>query len=533
MMNLTPKSRAALDALPEAIRQRVLAECSEDDVIMMLDRFGLRDYQALTILDVRKQIREGKRNILLCAPTGSGKTVMAAFLVASSQAKGRRSAFVVDRISLINQTSQTFDDHGVDHGIMQADHWRFRPSKLTQLCSAQTLARRRWPEADLIIVDECHTISQTVRKRIEKRDTITIGLTATPFTKGLGQLYDALVNVTTTTDLIERGYLSNFRIFAASQPNMDGVKVVAGEWSEKEASSRALEVVGDCVAEYLKHGNDRKFICSAVDVAHVEELQRQFMAAGIMCATYTYRVSDDERDEIVKEFRKPDSYIRGLITVTAASKGFDVPDIGVVIMARPLRKSLAEHIQFFGRGLRTAPGKTECLVLDHSGNSERFWAQWNEFFNVGATSLDERKKNDFKKGGADNVEDEMRKCPSCKLLHKPQPFCPHCGHEYPKREAVKHVAGTLKELVSSGDKQVMSERLWPQVVGYVLDRREPCEQANKQALAIYRNITGQWPTWGSTIFNTEPAEMQPEVRKKIQSLNIRRAKAREKQRAVA
>jgi hypothetical protein len=68
---------------------------------------------------------------------------------------------------------------------------------------------------------------------------------------------------------------------------------------------------------------------------------------------------------MVEEFRKPDSYIRGLISVAALSKGFDVSDCGVIIMARPLRSSLSEHIQILGRGLRTHPGKEECIVLDH------------------------------------------------------------------------------------------------------------------------------------------------------------------------
>src|SRR5690606_11911534 len=123
--------------------------------------------------------------------------------------------------------------------------------------------------------DEAHTVTETVKKRIERRDVVTIGLTATPFTRRLGKLYDGLVNVTTTNALIEQGSLAPYRIFAASSPNMEGVKVVAGEWDEKQASDRAMEVVGDCVVEYLKHGNGKKFICSAVDTAHVEELHRQ------------------------------------------------------------------------------------------------------------------------------------------------------------------------------------------------------------------------------------------------------------------
>ena len=103
-----------------------------------------------------------------------------------------------------------------------------------QICSQQTLARRKWPDADIIFVDEAHTVTETVKKRIAARDTVTIGLTATPFTKGLGKHYDAIVNVTTTNKLIESGNLANYRIFAASEPDMTGVKVVAGEWDRAE-----------------------------------------------------------------------------------------------------------------------------------------------------------------------------------------------------------------------------------------------------------------------------------------------------------
>lgn len=486
---------------------------------------ALRPYQEIAADQVREHIRQGKKNILVCAPTGSGKTVLASYIIDASEKKGSRSAFVVDRTNLVDQTSATFDAYGIDHGIIQADHWRFRPGRRVQICSAQTLARRRWPESQLNVIDECHAIAKVVSDRLEPRDTVNIGLTATPFTKGLGKLYDALVNVTTTNQLIHDGFLAPYRIFAASEPNMEGVPVKAGEWDETEASKRAMEVVGDCVAEYLKHGNGKKFICSAVDVAHVEELQRQFMGAGVQCACYTYKVQDDERAEIVKEFRKPDSYIRGLITVTAASKGFDVPDIGVVIMARPLRKSLAEHIQFFGRGLRIHPDKTECIVLDHSGNCARFWDEWNDFFEIGCLELDDGKKKDKPKKPEVDPADKMVKCQHCKHLHKPQPFCPHCGHEYPKREAVKHVAGTLQEMVAGGDRKSLTERIWPQVCGYARDKRDDPVMAKKMALAIFKGMTGQWPN--AEFERTEPLPVSREVANKIRSQNIARAKARE------
>lgn len=491
----------------------------------------LRPYQAEAVEQARQALRNGAKNVLICAPTGAGKTVIASHLIEESQAKGKRSAFVVDRLSLIQQTSDTFDRYGIDHGIVQSSHWRFKPHKGVQICSIQTVARRRWPDSQLIVVDEAHTVTETVRKRIEPRDTITVGLSATPFTKGLGKLYDAIVNVTTTNRLIEQGFLAKYRIFACAEPNMDGVKVVAGEFEQTETQKRALQVVGDVVQEYLKHGEDRKFICSAVDTAHVEELQRQFLAAGINAATYTYKDREDDRVDTVAEFRKPDSNIKGLITVTAASKGFDVADIGCVIMARPLRKSLAEHIQFFGRGLRIADGKTDCIVLDHSGNCVRFWEEMQDFFEYGVTELDDGRKKE-KKQAEKKADAEPVKCPQCRSVHKPMPFCPSCGHEYPKRQAVEHVPGSLKELVATGNAQMMRKLLWPQVAAYVMESHaDDLDRAQRRAQAIYHEITGEFAR--ARVETTELVPCTQEVRNKIRSNQIRWAKRRQSEKRPA
>lgn len=486
---------------------------------------ALRDYQEHALESVREHLRNGARSVLVNAPTGSGKTRIASALMESVIGKGKRANFVVDRLSLINQTSETFESHGLRHGVVQSKHPRWMPYQPVQVCSVQTLSRRGWPEAHIDVIDEAHVLHQCHKKRIAGKETIVIGLTATPFTKGLAKYFDAVVNVTTTRKLIEEGWLSPYRIFSCSEPDMSGVTVMStGEWDSHQASDKALEVVGDVVAEYTKHGEGRKFICSAVDTAHVEELARQFLAAGVNVATYTYKDREDDRVDTVQEFRRSDSAIRGLITVTAASRGFDVPDVSCVIMARPLRKSLAEHIQLFGRGLRISPetGKTDCVILDHSGNCARFFQECEGFFDFGAEELDDGKKRDKQKPKK-KAEKEPVKCPSCRALHDPRPFCPVCGHEYPAREAIAHVPGTLKELIAGNYQGELTRALWPQIVGYVLERKEG-DAARRQALAIYKDMTGAWPHM--SFENTEPAEPCAEVRNRIRSQQIRFANRR-------
>jgi superfamily II DNA or RNA helicase len=487
---------------------------------------GLRDWQQRCIGEIRQHIREGKKNILICAPTGAGKTRLASYVINETARKLKRANFVVDRINLIDQTATEFDKFQIKFGVHQADHWKFRPWERVQLCSAQTLARRKWPEADVDVFDEAHTLYDTQKKRMAGRTRITLGLSATPFTKELGLYFDALVNVTTTNELIGKGLLSPYKIFAASEPDMTGVKVSGGEWDEKESSKRALEVVGDCVAEYLAHGEGKKFICQAVDVDHVKELHRQFMEAGVMCATYTYLDKDEDRKEIVEEYRKPDSFYRGLITVTAATKGFDVPDIGVLIMAKPYRKSLADVIQFFGRGLRVSPetGKEVLIVLDHSGNLHRFWKQWTEFFELGAQELDDGKKSKSKEKLQD-LEDTSMKCPKCKHLHMAMPNCPNCGFEYPRKtKGVQHKAGKLKEVAANGDPKKMNAEIWPQVVTYAKEKRGL--EGEKYAMAIYKSITGEWPR--STYHATDGKPLTDAIRKRIVASQIRFAKGKAK-----
>jgi superfamily II DNA or RNA helicase len=404
----------------------------------------LRPLQSAAIAAVSEAFKAGYKNVMVQAPCGFGKTELATAMLLAADENMKRAAFICDRLSLIHQTEERFDKYGLKFGVSQANHWRAQPWQRIQLCSVQTLNKRRWPEASLYMIDEAHVLHGSVKKQLEKRECYSVGLSGTPTTRGLGKYFDVVVNAATTNQLIADGLLSPYRIFAASEPMMDGVKIIKGEYEEHETEKRVLPIVGDVVTEYLKHGNDQKFICFAVNVAHAEEIQKQFLAAGIIVELYTYLQKDAERQISVTEFRKPDSYIRGMISIEALTRGFDIADIGVLILARPLRSSLAVHLQMFGRVLRTAEGKTQATVLCHSGNCIRFWHDQNDFFENGISKLDDGKRKEKKK--PEKKEKKPIKCPKCFAVHPPAPSCPQCGFIYPKYSNVEHQAGELKEL---------------------------------------------------------------------------------------
>lgn len=328
-----------------------------------------RDFQVTAHEKLRQGVAAGHMRQLLVAPTGSGKTYLG--LRASVQAliKGRRALFVCDRTALIDQTSQRADEYGMTaHGIVQANHWRRDKTQPFQIASVQTIsARGFWPDAEVIIIDEAHTQYSTWVEHLKTTKAAVIGLTATPCSRGLGHSFTNMVNAATMNELTQSGVLVPMRILSCTKPDMTGAATAGGEWTDKAASEREAQIIGDVVAEWIKHGENRKTIAFGADIAYCNLLCQRFNEAGVAADMYTSETKSAQRIHLLKEFSKPDSKIRILISVEALAKGFDVQDIGCVIDARPLRKSLSTAIQMWGRGLRSsdATGKTDCLLLDH------------------------------------------------------------------------------------------------------------------------------------------------------------------------
>lgn len=273
----------------------------------------LRPRQSAAIEAIRQAVKEGHRRIVLQAPTGFGKTLTAAHLIASSLAKGNRPLFTCPAITLIDQTLRAFEREGIrDIGVIQAKHERTDWSAAVQIASVQTLIRRPLPECHFLLIDEAHINFDALNQRLdcdEWKDKIAIGLTATPWAKGMGHRWTKLIIAATVQDLINEGYLSSFVVYAPAddrEPDLSGVRTVAGDFEEKGASAVMSDavLVADVVKTWKERAQGLSTFLFAVDRAHAKSLQEEFEKASVPCGYIDAYTEREQRTAIFQKMRR-------------------------------------------------------------------------------------------------------------------------------------------------------------------------------------------------------------------------------------
>ncbi len=471
---------------------------------------------------------DGDRQFLLRDWQVTHNTIQAMNTIRETLQKGNRAMFLADRKTLIAQTSNVARDLGMgNHGIIQADNPMLDLSRPFQIASCQTLMRRGWPASEVLIIDEAHTLYKTWRDYVlsDECKAFVIGLTATPFSAGLGKYFTKLINAATMAELTECGTLVPMRIFSCRKPDMSGADVKpGGEWSDDAASKAEMAIIGDVLTEWQRLAHDRKTIVFGPTIAYCNELAKRFNDAGVPAAVFCSDTPDDERGRITSDFAY--GSIRVLISVEALAKGFDQKDVGCVCDCRPLRKSLSTAIQMWGRGLRSSPetGKEDCILLDFSGNIIRFWDDFEDVFHNGVDKLDDGEKLDKKV--REDKDEAPRCCPKCGH----SPFgrkCIQCGHEVVPKDLCPELPGQMQE-IRIGKKVLAHDKadLWAQVATYARDHARAGKDPNKKALAIFKNITGEWPPRSWTVYNAPEVAPSAATLGKIRSLNIAFIKGR-------
>ena len=414
----------------------------------------LRPYQVRAVDAVRRCIKDGSRAPLLVAPTGAGKTVIMAHVVASAVAKGRRVCVVAHRAELIRQIQTAMEQVSIQPGII-APWAPSNPFPPVQVASVQTLVRRKHlPPCDLLIIDEAHHTTPDnqwgqVVDRLQPRHLL--GLTATPLRtdgRGLGDVYDSMEVVTTTAELVEQGYLARPAVYApAYMPDLSSVKMVGGDYSQAGAAKAmgTAKVVGDAVAHYQKLCPGARAVAFGVSIEHCHTIAERFLEAGIETEVIDGSLSDSCRQQMLQRLSSGETKV--LVSCNLIGEGFDLPAIEAAILLRPTI-STALYLQQVGRALRPAPGKERAIILDHAGNTYRHGLPTDE---REWSLLGEDDKIKRKRRSADPDDAPVWQCKQCYAFNPiAKNECEECGWERPYMgRIVEEHQGELVEITTA------------------------------------------------------------------------------------
>lgn len=420
-----------------------------------MSEIKLRPYQEKFVADIMSEFSAGQKKICGVAPCGAGKTIMTGFLV-KKYFSDKRVIFFVHRKELIDQTSKTFSELGIEHGIIAAGT-KSNYDLPVQIASIQTLAVRlnSIPAPDLLICDECHHILAKTYKKIigHWQDALLLGVTATPQRMGginLGDVFTSMVEAPSTSELIKLGNLTKFKYYGSDgELDLKKVRVKFGEYVNDDLSKvmSKVKIIGNIVEHYKELAAGKSAICYCVNVKHSKKVAAAFNAAGVTAAHCDGETNKKVREQIVEDFRL--GKIKVLCNAELFGEGFDVPNMQAVILARPT-KSLTLFTQQSLRPLRPDPEdpKKVALIIDHVQNYERFGMPDGEIH----WTLDPN---------ADKVHRAapMKTCPRCKLVVPlATETCPNCKFEFvteeEKNARLQEHAGKLVKVESQPDKKI-------------------------------------------------------------------------------
>lgn len=442
----------------------------------------LRPYQAAAIDSLRAKASAKKTRLLLTIPTGGGKTLTAANLIRSALKLGRRVLFVVHLRELVDQTVRALERCGVtDIGVMRGDDGRVDPDAPVQIASIQTLARRKRPEADVVLLDEAHrSISDGYVKHIWEAypDAIIIGLTATPCRgdgRPLGERYQELIVAATYSELIADGFVADPLVVAPRvEPNTSRVRKVAGDWNEADLEEVMGAILGDIVPTWREHADGLKTICFASGINHSKDIVRRFLEAGVSAEHLDGTTSGLERAAILARLESGETTV--VSNCAVLTEGFDMPAIRCAILARPTL-SLVLHMQTSGRALR--PGSVRPVILDHAGNVGRHGMPHEDrIWSIDGPAKRAAQKNPY------------RTCKKCfAYFLASQSACPHCGFEVPAlpKELPKELAATMRPIVKAD----VERDFYRSAVNLAQSRGFKPGMASFK----FKEKFGRWPPW--------------------------------------
>lgn len=468
----------------------------------------LRPHQTRFIHATHQARRDGFLDILTVAPTGMGKRICAVWWCNKAQQQGKRVLFVTNRRLLVEQMFREVDDQGISYGVIMAGTHPVDSSATVQIASLQTLRSRYFatpellPPADLILIDEAHQSPDEYTELMRLYPgAMVIALTATPVGpqgKSLTPPYGVMVEEVKNTELIKGGWLLPTKVYAPSEPHIEGIKIgSSGEYPQEKLGKRVQEctVFADVFDEWAPFA-DRKTICFCPGIPYARDLVKQFTnrlgpdTAFLICAD----TPTAERERIFDAVRNGSGKV--LVSVDILREGFDLPEVSCAIDLQP-NAQLRTYWQKVGRIKRPFPGQTEAIYLDFAGNYWRFPhpdsdPDWN-------VKGDETTQDRIKKQREKGEEPQPIACPKCGVVRTGGKRCQSCGYEAPKPvRRIRMGNGQLKEIPAIAKKkreksaeEIQLNKWKSQIFG-----SHKAGRSLAAAALMYHKQTGEWPKSG-------------------------------------
>ena len=361
----------------------------------------LRNYQEKAKSEIYGGWSSGAPNVLAVLPTGAGKTVLFSNIIHDHPGA---SCAIAHRQELVSQISLALARDKVRHRIigpksvvklcvnlhmMELGASYYDPNSNCAVAGVDTLVRRTkelgaWLNSvTLCVQDEAHHVLKNNKWGSAFAmfpNAKGLGVTATPLRadgKGLGRhvdgLFDLMVVGPTARELINMGYLTEYRIFAPPsdfvRPGQDDI-VKDGDFGKVKlkAAVRKSQITGDIVKHYLRIAPGKLGITFTDSVETAVEVAAKFNAAGVSAAAISADTPNEERVAIMQRFKRRE--LMQIVNVDLLGEGVDVPAIEVVGMGRAT-ESYALYVQQFGRALRLLKDKKFAIIIDHVGNVQR------------------------------------------------------------------------------------------------------------------------------------------------------------------
>lgn len=357
--------------------------------------YQLRPYQADAVKAVIHYFRQHNTPAVIVLPTGAGKSLVIAEL--ARLAKGR--VLVLAHVKeLVEQNHSKYESYGLTGGIFSAGLGRKESEHDVVFASVQSVVRNLEAfknQFSLLVIDECHRVpddkDSSYQKVIHHLLSLNpgmkvLGLTATPYRLGMGWIYQYHTRGLVRSEerrffrdcifelpihyLLDEGFLTPARLIDAPVLSYDFSQLTpasTGRYKESELDlviEQSKRATPQIVQQIIQLADDKHGVMIfAATVRHAEEIVS--LLPPEQAALVIGDTSSQERDRIIQSFKQ--QHIRFLVNVSVLTTGFDAPHVDLIAILRPT-ESVSLYQQIIGRGLRLAPGKSECLVLDYAGN---------------------------------------------------------------------------------------------------------------------------------------------------------------------